>query len=382
MTDVLDSVSYSGPPRHASGAPLKGGSSRERKARRRRRRVRTFVVLLVALAVVAGAGAYVVKNDGVVLGFVTPLAPKDFPGPGQGEYLYTVQEGATGWSMAQDLYDAGVVGSVKAFVREFDANPDSAGIQVGEHALLLQMSAADAVARLAANEINRGGLTVIEGYTVAQIKDSMIAAGWPQPDVEAALADPGALGLPAEAGGNLEGWLAASTYDAKPDTTPAADALREMVAYTVAELDELGVAPDQRHDVIIKASIVEREAPDAFRGEVARVIENRLASSEVLGMDAIESYYAGKPAHEMTSAELNDTTSRPFNSRRMDGLPPTAIGAPSRASVEAVLNPPDGPWIYYVTVNLDTQETKFTADVGEFEQFKAEYKAWAAANGY
>ena len=64
------------------------------------------------------------------------------------------------------------------------------------------------------------------------------------------------------------------------------------------------------------------------------------------------------------------------------GLPPTAIGAPSKASIEAVLKAPEGPWRWYVTVNLDTQETKFTDDYNEFLAFKDEYQVWAAENGY
>ena len=147
-------------------------------------------------------------------------------------------------------------------------------------------------------------------------------------------------------------------------------------------LGELQVPKERWREVIITASIVEREAPDDYRGEVARVIQNRLDSSEVLGMDAIESYYWGKPAHELTREQLSNTTDVPFNSRRMDGLPPTAIGAPSRASVQAVMDPPAGDWIYYVTVNLDTQETKFTASADEFQVFKTEYQTWAAENGY
>ncbi|WP_125778139.1 endolytic transglycosylase MltG [Antribacter gilvus] len=386
MTDLLSEPTVSsGPPRHASGG-LSGASPREQKAAKRRKRRRTIVTLLVTLLVVVAAGGgaafEIRRSGGILFGWATPFAPDDYAGPGTGEVAVEIPDGAGGWDMARVLADAGVVASAEAFVRAFEANPGSGSIQAGSHLLMKEMSAADAVETLTRNEVDRAGLVVPEGFTVAQVTERMIGQGWPQADVEAALADPAALGLPPEAGGNLEGWIYPNTYEAKPDTTSAAQLLTEMVAATVAELTELGVPAEQRQQVLVKASIVEREAPDQFRGQVARVIENRLATSEVLGMDAIESYYAGKPAHEMTRAELADTTSRPFNSRRMDGLPPTAIGSPGRASIEAVLDPPPGPWIYYVTVNLHTQETKFTDRVEEFEVFKDEYQAWAAENGY
>ncbi|OWY61343.1 hypothetical protein B7486_64280 [cyanobacterium TDX16] len=54
----------------------------------------------------------------------------------------------------------------------------------------------------------------------------------------------------------------------------------------------------------------------------------------------------------------------------MQGLPPTPIGIPGRASIEAALNPAEGDWFYYV---LQDQEGHhfFTASAAEFEEAKA-----------
>jgi UPF0755 protein len=333
------------------------------------------------LVVVGGLVAWTVKEDGYLFGIATPLAAPDYEGTGGEPVEVEVPEEANGYTIGAQLVEQDVVASAEAFVRAFNANPDAAGIQPGTHTMKLRMSAASAVALLATNDVVRGGLTVVEGHTVAQIRETMVQAGWPAADVQAALANPQALGLPAEAGGELEGWLAASTYDAKPGTTSAADVLKQMVALTVKELKDLQVPADQRNDLIIKASLVEREAPDEYRGEVARVIENRLASGEPLGLDAIDSYGRDKPSHLITSEEFQDD-SFPYASRVVPGLPPTAIGAPSEASLRAVLNPPQGPWKWYVTVNLDTQETKFADSYEEFLVYRSEYQAWAAENGY
>jgi UPF0755 protein len=336
---------------------------------------------VAVLVILGGLGAWTVKNDGFLFGLRTPLAAADYEGTGGEPVDVEVPEGATGHTIGAELAEKGVVASADAFVRAFEANPDAGAIQPGSHTVKLRMSAASAVALLAENKVNRGGLTVVEGHTVAQIEQTMIKAGWPEKDVKAAIADPKALGLPAEAGGHLEGWLAASTYDAKPGTTSAADVLKQMVALTAQELGALKVPADQRNDVIIKASLVEREAPDDYRGQVARVIDNRLATDEPLGLDAIDSYGRKKPSHLITTEEFQDS-SFPYASRVVPGLPPTAIGAPSNASLKAVMKPPKGPWRWYVTVNLDTQETKFTDDYDEFLAFKDEYQTWAAENGY
>jgi UPF0755 protein len=71
-----------------------------------------------------------------------------------------------------------------------------------------------------------------------------------------------------------------------------------------------------------------------------------------------------------------DDTSNPYNSRVKKGLPPTPIGNPDIQVIQAVMNPPAGDELYFVTVNLDTGETKFTDDYNEFQQWSKEYQDW------
>ena len=50
---------------------------------------------------------------------------------------------------------------------------------------------------------------------------------------------------------------------------------------------------------------------------------------------------------------------------RQQGLPPTPIASPGRASIEAALNPADGPWIYYVLQDAEGHH-RFTDSNREF----------------
>ena len=352
---------------------------------RKQRRRRSVAVLAVALVLVAGAG-YVVLSlmGGSILAGVRggSATVTDFQGPGRpGAPTVTINSGDSGAAIARTLYTAGIVASEGAFRAAFDANPDASLIQPGTYQLLLEMKAEDAV-RALLDPKSRVSMkvTIPEGFTAEEIftrisEVTLVSVD----DLRAAAADPAAIGLPAEAGGNVEGWLFPMTYMVEPNT-PAAAILAPMVAKTVETLTSKGVPQDQWSDVLKKASLIEKEAVlDEDRPMMARVIENRLEQVWPLQIDATLVYSLGKPGSQLTQAELDDT-SNPYNSRKLTGLPPTPIASPGAASIDAVLAPADGPWMFWVTVNLDTGETKFASTHDEFLQYKAEYQAWVAEN--
>jgi UPF0755 protein len=62
------------------------------------------------------------------------------------------------------------------------------------------------------------------------------------------------------------------------------------------------------------------------------------------------------------------------------GLPPTPISNPGEAAIAGALNPAEGNWVYFITVDLDTGETIFTDSYDEFLAGKAQYQEWAAAH--
>lgn len=382
MTDLFEPETAqrpTAPPSRVRSA----ASKRAARKRKRRRQQRTAVIMVVLLGLL-GTGGFVFwdRLTGSLSGFDLALfngAPEDYPGPGVDPVQVVIPEGATGSQMGQVLAEADVVASVGAFNEAFEGVPGAAGIQPGTYELHTQMSAKGAVEALLTNEKVETEVTIPEGYTVEQVVDRIASiTEFSREEIEEALADPKAIGLPKSADGNAEGWLFPKTYNVQPGDE-VTDLLSTMIDQTKAELDSLGVDKGDRQDALTKASIVEKEAPDGYRGEVARVIENRLERGSPLGMDAVDAYGRGKPADQITVSEFNDSDF-PYASRQQVGLPPTPISNPGAASVEAVIDPPEGDWIWYVTVNLESGETKFTDNYSEFEQFKAEYQAWQADN--
>lgn len=360
-------------------------SERRRRAKRRAQRRRnaiSFAVMIIALALLVGGAWVLVRplltpDDG-------PTTVSDYPGPGHGEVQVVIEDGASGGQIAETLVDANVVATSGAFISAFNANPDSASIQPGTYALQEEMRAADVV-RALLDPASRADMviTVPEGVEAADIYERIATQLQVDvDDVQEATDEVAADYLPEEADGNIEGWLQASTYNIHPDDTPRS-ILETMVDRTVATLDDLDVPHEQREEMLNIASIIEAEVvlPED-RGRVARVVENRLAGcsgDRTIGMDSTLAYGLGIPAGEITKAQWNDA-SLPYNTREVPGLPPTPINSPGRASLEAALDPPEGDWCYFITVNLDTGETRFAETIEEHNENKALYREWLEEN--
>lgn len=395
MNDLFEGPAVSDQPedeRQLSRAEKRALREARRRAAKRRRRA--LVAVVVALAVL-GVGGYLAWNRGADffggLSLGGSEAAQDFPGPGTGEVRVTVAQGATGTAIGQELVEANVVASVPAFITAFNANPSSGSIQPGTYTLREEMSSTRAVEFL----LDTGNRTdfLVDQRPGTTVEDSIArivsVTGVSEEDLRAAMVDVAATGLPAEAQvfpaddlRNYEGWLATKQYQFSDEATPT-EMIAEMVAGTVTMLDELGVPVEDRQRVLTEASIIQREAGNLDAEQqalVAGVIEGRVADGMRLQMDSTVHYMFGTSPDASTTADQRATES-PYNTYLNSTLPPTAIAAPSRTAIEAVLNAPETPYRYFVTVNPDTGETKFAETNDEHNVNRREYQAWLDARG-
>lgn len=179
---------------------------------------------------------------------------------------------------------------------------------------------------------------------------------------------------------NWEGLLFPDTYEFDDDAT-ATEVLQTLADEMAGHLDELGYDRAETlrgfsaYDVLKVASMAERETgqPEEERGQIARVIYNRLDAGEPLGIDATVLYGLGRDSGELTRSDLETDT--PYNTRLNPGLPPTPIGLPSMAALEAAIDPPEGDWLYYVLVSKDPPTHLFTASAAEFQRAKEQARA-------
>ncbi len=304
----------------------------------------------------------------------------DYSGAGQGQVEVQVRPGDSVTRIGETLAQADVVRSSEAFVDAASAVPEAQGIQPGTYRLRLQMGAAEALALLLDPESKVTTKVVIPEGTRLETTVALIseATRIPAAELEEVLAAPAALGLPDYAEGDAEGFLFPATYDVAPGTG-AEEVLAAMVARfdqaaqdvdLVARAADVGLDP---REVVIVASLLEAEGRPEDFAKIARVIYNRLAADMRLQLDATVNYALGRGGLSLSPDDL--AVDSPYNSYRVKGLPPGPINSPGEAALEAALSPEDGPWLYYVTVDPESGETKFTDSYEEFLQFKAEYKA-------
>ena len=340
------------------------GARRRRRRRPQRRSAGCFAVL-VSLVVLLGLGGFVVlKGRDLLEDFFAP-AP-DYKGNGHGSVMVEVKDGDTSTEIADTLYKEGVVASEEAFIDAARDEPRATLIQVGFYDMAKKMSADAALQRMIdPDSIVTNAVTVPEGFTVQQTlaqaaEDSDFGLG----ALKRAADDGKGMGLPSYAEGNPEGYLFPATYSLPPDATP-----RMLLRMMVDRFDQsaqrlnlekraasLGMSPQE---IVTVASIVQSEArhPGDFP-KVARVIYNRLERDMPLQMDSTVHYAVGKSG-EVTTTDEDRASSSPYNTYRFPGLPPGPIASPGDAALNAALHPADGDWIYFVTVNIDTGETRF-----------------------
>ncbi len=356
------------------------------------RRVRSGLAVLVALAILVGGGWFAAKKGYVI--YMDWRQTSDYIGNGVGDIQVTIPAGASLTDMGLVLVKADVVKSTKAFQIAAANEPKSTSIQPGTYKMKTHLPAATAVARLVdpANYKVIKRVLIREGLRISAMVPILAkGTGLTEDQINAALKDPSKLGLPAYAANNPEGFLFPDSYEVadKPD---ALTALKAMVAEfnTVAASEDLanraaaiGYTPLQ---VLTVASIIEAEVKvPGDRPKVARAIYNRLQGKTENGqpmrlqLDSTVIYANGGSGTLTTTAAQRNIDS-PYNTYKVDGLPPGPIDSPGKSAIEAALNPADGNWIYWVVVNPVTGETKFASTLAEHNKNVAEFQAWCQAN--
>ncbi|WP_438352971.1 endolytic transglycosylase MltG [Microbacterium sp. CJ88] len=351
------------------------------KRRRRTGRWIALVVVLVILGGAAGGGFYVWNTyQDKIRGFFGWTEPKDYAdGQATGEAFVTISAGDTGAPISQTLFDAGVTKTPTAFYDYLISTGQNPPFVPGVFKLQKQMTSAAALtALLDPASKQQNGAAIPEGFTVSQTLQRLAdGTGIPLADFEAAVKDPAAYGVAAQ---SLEGWLFPATYQFDPSAT-ATTIIQRLVDRTIQSLDAAGVPAADRERILTTASIIQREARTDSFDKVSRVIQNRLDQGMKLEMDSTAQYGYGE-LHAGTASTSNAAQydQNPWNTYVIDGLPVTPIANPGDAAIAAAMHPAPGPWLFFVTVNLNTGETIFSVTADEHQVAVNQWRQWCTDN--
>ncbi len=308
----------------------------------------------------------------------------DYAGGGTGSATVVVSRGDTLTEIGRKLEESGVILSADSFVNAASVDDRASTIGPGKYTLKEQMSSIAALELMLDPESRADSRMVLpEGLRLEQtVAIAAESTSLPKSDFLKALQNPAQLDLPSWAKDRPEGFMFPASYDLTGEET-ARSLLQQLVRRFNQASAEVGIeerAGDvglSPYQVMVVASLLQAEvAPNDF-SKVARVIYNRLDQDMPLQLDSTVSYALGVTDLQLNEEQLK--TSSPYNTYIRSGLPPRPINSPGEAAIDAALSPAKGKWLYFVSVDPATKETKFAKTYERFLELKAEFQANVAA---
>lgn len=267
----------------------------------------------------------------------------------------SIPEGSSAGQVAGLLKAKELIRSEKAFLKYCRRENLDANLKAGSFSLSRSMSVKEICSELVEGQNLKNSITIPEGYTVKEIGKLLLGKRNISPeDWQKALQDDYDYEFlpPKDSANRLEGYLYPDTYifaeqaDAHVIIGQMLDNFESHWNKEFAQLIK-GKNVD-RHDVVIIASLIEREAQQADeRKRIAGVIYNRLAINMPLQIDATVLYSLGTHKNKVDYADLK--VDSPYNTYLYPGLPAGPISCPGSASIAAALQPEKNDYYYYVS---------------------------------
>jgi peptidoglycan lytic transglycosylase G len=300
-----------------------------------------------------------------------------FHGKGYDAVVVTIPQGSSSRDIGDLLAEKGVVDSGFFFAVRTRLGGDRGKLRAGTYTLKKSMSYGDALAALTATPKSAPTIdvTLPEGPSRRELAPRVKAAGvrgsYVTASARSGLLDPRAYGAPKGTRG-LEGFLFPDTYELTSRTATAKRLVNEQLKTFKREFAKVDLRRAKRsnlsrYDVLIIASMIEREAlVPKDRRLISAVIYNRLRRGMPLGIDATLRYRLGNWSKPLKQSELN--TRSDYNTRRVQGLPPTPIGNPGLAAMQAAADPASAGYLFYVVKPCGNGAHAFSSTDAKFQK--------------
>ena len=281
--------------------------------------------------------------------------------------VFAIPAGSSLTAVANRMEEQGLISSADGFLLNAKLFGGGDAIQAGEFELTADMSQADILGAFQNGDVIRRFITIPEGMPSIMVFERLMAHELLSGEIE----------IPPE------GSVLPDTYDFERGEARSAVLARMQSAMTdyldqAWEERSADAAVTSKAEAVILASIIEKETGNAQeRFDVASVFVNRLRKGIRLQTDPTVIYGItqgqGTLGRGLRRSELDRET--PWNTYRIDGLPPTPIANPGRAAIEAALNPASTEYIYFVAKTLDPADGhNFAVTLDEHNRNVAAYR--------
>ncbi|MGY3913911.1 endolytic transglycosylase MltG [Aeromonas australiensis] len=264
--------------------------------------------------------------------------------------LFTVEKGAHAARLIAELGDGEPSPwAVRLWLR---GHPELVAIKSGTYEVKEGAPLKESLSLFASGKEFHFTLTFVEGSRFEDWQKQLSSA----PYLERLTIEQSEADLAHELGienGKLEGWFLPETY---AYTTHASDisilrrAHQDMQSYLQQSWDkrQANLPYKTPYEALIMASIIEKETglPEE-RAQIASVFVNRLRLGMKLQTDPTV-IYGVKDRYDGNIRRSDLTDKNPYNTYVIDGLPPTPIAMPGKASIDAALNPKSTDYLYFV----------------------------------
>ena len=255
-------------------------------------------------------------------------------------------------------------------------------VQAGTYELAPQASVRQILRQLDEGQVVLEQLTIVEGWTFAQMRAALDATPdlvheWRALDAAQLMAALGASGVHPEGRFYPDSYrFAAGTTDRKIYEMAFARMRERLAAEWADRAPGLPVASED--EALVLASIVEKEtARDDERARVAAVFTNRLRRHMLLQTDPTVIYGLGA-AYDGNLRRRDLEADTPYNTYTRAGLTPTPIALPGGASVHAALHPAAEASLYFVASGKGDDSHHFSAT---YEEHRAAVLQFLKATG-
>jgi len=263
-----------------------------------------------------------------------------------------VTAGSSLSQVTRELSEAGYLSSPTLFKAWARIQGLENSIQTGEYELNEGLTPVALLSKLVSGEAVQYRITLVEGWTFQQSLDAL----WGAENITNSLEGLSAADIASRMGLKEilpEGMIYPDTYFYTKGTSDIellvrANTRLELVLNSAWE-SRLGALPYATpYEALTMASIVEKEsANNSERGLIAGVFVARLGLGMRLQSDPTTIYGMGERySGNISRADLSEET--PYNTYRIDGLPPTPIALSGAESIQAALNPSSTDYLYFV----------------------------------